>query len=565
MRGLILGAAIILLGVLLHVPTLRAGLVADDLLQRAMLDGSFAAERAAWDLYAFSASAADRDLLVADGTLPWWSEPGLRLAAFRPLASLLVAFDHHLLGGSARLAHAHSLLWLAAILGLFRLLSARLLPAGPALLALAVFAFDGTHVIPVGWLANRTALVSAAFGLLGLWAHLRSREQGWLAGRWLAPLAFTLAFAGGEYALALIGYVVAYEAFAAAGSAARRLLHSSVVLVPAAAYALAYALLGYGATGFGYVDPLREPVRFASVAIERIPSLLEAELLHLPAEVIHHVRGVWLLAPPTLAVLLLLPGAFRRLEQPSRRLLLALSAGSLLSMLPMAGSIPNTRLLLIPSIGGSLLLGVLLWDGWLALRLRERRRSVWSWLSALVVLPLFLLHVATAPLTVFGASRDWTKAQLAFDRMHLADGATPAVERQVLLNAIDLRSIIYPPYIQRFHGKPRPKLWRALSNTPRPLQVVRTADDTLELSAEGGVLEHPVAEMFRRPRPLEAGERFRLPDMEIEILARGGTHVRYRFDRSLDDPSIALLMLQGETIRRLDRLPVGSRIRTPPL
>lgn len=94
--------------------------------------------------------------------LPWWTTPVLRLAFLRPLASLTLA---------------------AAAGAVFR----RAIPeARVAALAALLFAVDHTHAMPVVWLSNRHAVMSAVFALAAFATHLRWRQDEWSPGRVLA-------------------------------------------------------------------------------------------------------------------------------------------------------------------------------------------------------------------------------------------------------------------------------------------------------------------------------------------------------------------------------------------
>ena len=55
------------------------------------------------------------DQLRRLGLVPWWTPDALRLAFWRPLASLTHALDEAVAPGSAVAAHAHNLLLLALL------------------------------------------------------------------------------------------------------------------------------------------------------------------------------------------------------------------------------------------------------------------------------------------------------------------------------------------------------------------------------------------------------------------------------------------------------------------
>ncbi len=140
---------ILLLAGLLASPSLVADLALDDYIHLARLEpgsGVGGLDYAPLDLFTFvSGEAAQRQALLEEGFIPWWSAPDLRVAFWRPLACLTHLLDHWLAPRSALLAHAHSLLWfLALLLALFRLYRRFHVP-WVAHLALLLYAVDDAH------------------------------------------------------------------------------------------------------------------------------------------------------------------------------------------------------------------------------------------------------------------------------------------------------------------------------------------------------------------------------------------------------------------------------------
>jgi hypothetical protein len=574
-----LAAVAIALGVLLNLPSLGAGLAGDDYVQRAMLEGRYPVPRAAWDLFSFVDGAAELEPLRAAGALPWWSQEDLRAAALRPLASLLIVLEHRWLRLSPLAQHVHSLAWFVVMVGAVALLARRLLPRAAAALAVLLFAIDPAHVIPIAWLANRSALLSSSLGLLALWAHLRFREQAWRPGRPLALLGFSLALAAGEYALGLLAYLVSYELMAAPGRRGERVRASLIGLAPAAVYASLHMALGYGVRGSAvYLDPFESPAKFAFSALLRIPALLASELWAVPPEplvagsVIGGIAG-WLLLLAAIALLLsLVPGALARTAAQGDRRLLAFAVGALLSLVPLAGTSPHARLLVVPSVGGSLVLAALLWDAAHALSNAERRRKLASWLRVALTLPLAGLHFLAAPVATLGGSIGWRDLNVRLRSAYLAapiDDRQVAEQTLVLVNAVETFSLIYTPYARAAEGRPMPKHWRVLSITHRWQTLERVADDTLELQIdEGGMLGDPISQLYRAwDNPFAPGDVVALPDLSAEVVdvgEWGPTRVRFRFARSLDHPSIVLLVWYKGVLRRLPALGIGRSARIPP-
>src|SRR5688500_7216699 len=83
-------AASIAIGCWLRSPALQAGFHTDDAVQIGMLRGELGAHRSMFDLFRFADGDRDGLKLIESGYHPWWSQPNLRIAMFRPLASALI-------------------------------------------------------------------------------------------------------------------------------------------------------------------------------------------------------------------------------------------------------------------------------------------------------------------------------------------------------------------------------------------------------------------------------------------------------------------------------------------
>lgn len=309
--------ALLGLGLLVFWPTLRARFYFDDHFHVAMLAGRWPTPRSPLDLYHF---VGDGDCagLLERGVLPWWSSPDLRVRFLRPLSSLLLWADHRFAHGQVFVMHLHSYAWWAGgVLAVHRLYR-RTLEVRAAWLATAIFALAPCHVVPLAWLANREALVSLAFGCLALTSQVAFLERG--RGRDLVAFVAlaSLALLGGEYALSLAGYVVAFALLRAEAPAARRLSSAAAFAVPTIAYLVARRVLGCGARGAGfYLDPLVAPIAFLREAPRRFATLALDAWLALDPRTFED----W----PTLVRLAALAVVALLLAVPARRALAALA------------------------------------------------------------------------------------------------------------------------------------------------------------------------------------------------------------------------------------------------
>ena len=571
---------ILVIGLALRAESLFVGFGMDDFAQLAMLEGTYPAERAPWDLFSFSRGDPEEvHALMSRGSLAWWSYPELKLSALRPLSSLLMWVDVKLFRFAAVGHHVHTLVWWSLMLMAGALLLQRLLPARWALLALLLYALDEAHTYPIGWLANRNAIVSATFAFLALWAHIRHREDGWTKGRWLALLGLALSFSGGEYALCILPFFVMYEAICGPGSRQER----ARALVPLLGLFLVYVAIhrsmGFGSHGSSvYVDPVREPLAYLEMASWRIPVLIADMFLAIPTGKLaitpEHLRIQAWFGPVAIAIVVMLTVGARRALPPTQRGRLSwLLVASMLSILPVASSFVSARLLLIPGLAGHAVVAALLLDAWDRVRDPETRFRPLNLLRGLFAAALLVAHTVLAPLwgieethAIHRLNEGTRQASLNMQ----VDDAAVANQRLVVLSVGDPMSLLYPPTVRWLEGHPMPRSWWVLSMAPRPHLLKRTGPNSIELHVVGGsMLTGPVEKLFRRPEhPFAAGDSVKLDGLMIRIFDVDGegrpVRVGYEFDVRVDDPSIVFLLVTQRGIIRYPLGPVGATMPIPP-
>ncbi len=546
----------------LHAPTLHSGLVADDHLQVAMLEGNYPVARAPWDLYAFSRGTEDMEPLMRRGVLPWWSHPDLRLSALRPLSSLTLWLDVVPLRLSPWARHLHSLFWLFGFVGVAHLLFQRLLEKRAALMATLILAVDPAHVWPAGWLANRTALISATLGLIALLLHLRHQEKRTTATAIAVPLVFGLALLSGEYALSIAGLALGCELLVRGKNWRARLRSLAPWFGPALLYFALHKLLGYGAYGSSvYVDPISSPLKYLLAIILRLPALLASELFLLPSELVHGALvlsfGPSLLIVVLLCALFFLLAALALRGQPdARRVSIALGVGLLASLLPLVATLPSSRLLVVPSVAGAGLLATVASSLLFAPR---RQRLVRSGALAFGA-ALLLWHLPLAAMHTRIASAAWTEQHTRI--AELVDSAELRADANswVLLNAAQ-PTAIYLPWMRAQAQRPN---YAVLTICPEPIRVRRVGARAIELVAgERGMLTDPASRLFRGletpfpTTPVETG------DVRVQVLERtefGVKRIRVDFARALDDPALMLLALDGGRLKPISLPEVGREV-----
>jgi len=561
-------ASSVFLAAALALPSLGVGFVLEDFAFLAALSGGGSPHDAA-DLYRFAPADEDvRRLLLDQGLLPWWTAPDLRIAFWRPLSGLLLRLDHLVWGRVAAGYHLHSLLWYLLTITASGLVLRRVLGPRTTGWALLLFAVAAPHAVPVAWIANRHALVAAAPALLGLAAHLRWRQAGWRPGLPLSLLGLAGGLAGGEAALGVLGYWCAYGLFGEPAPLPRRLLGLLPAAALAGAYFVAHTVLGYGvADGAGlYFDPRASPGLWLAHAPARLGLLLSGLTWRWPFD-------LWLVAPGTRPVFVLggLAGLFvlawlgwclaPRLPDRDRAALRWLLPGAACALVPLVGTLPMARLLLLPDLGLAVAVAVLLEAAWRSRGQQPGRVRVVAGLLAVLhgLLTLPAWGVQTALLA--GMSRRTTAAALALDS--LPGGLAGRIA--VIVDAPAKLAVYDPFLVRRALGLPVPATVHLLAMTPYDLRVTRTGPAVLTLTVVDGALLTSPSELQVRPphQPLRAGAEVHLATLTVQVLRDDGRHpveLDFRFDRPLEDPSVLPLGWQGDRLLPSTLPGVGERL-----
>jgi hypothetical protein len=590
--------ALIAWGLYLRRDAIATGFVADDFAQLSMLDGSYPLQRPAYDLFNFSnGSRSDVARLIDSGFYPWWSDPELRLAMFRPLASLLTALEFRVFGDDPWGYHVCSAVWWAAMaLAVFALFRRVLSPA-PALLAFAFFVCDEAHGVILAWACNSAALLSTWLAVLALWLTLRSRGR---AQRVLALLAYVLALACGEYALAALAYFVAYVWLGGAGGWLRACLP---LMAAALVYVVLRALIGHGVSGSGvYVEALRSPLAFAAAVLVRAPVLVADMLIALRAD--YYTFGApfvwwafdrgwvserWLHTPEPWRAIQVVCGvlasaatawlAFWTLRHArGARQLRWLCVGSLLALVPVCGSFPSSRLTLPASLGflplmAAFVIGVVerAWPalrGPSALRARVRAGAATAFACAFalyhVIVPSSLEQSAAA-----GARASSERVQRAVLHTALDEARLP--ERDlVLLCAFDGGTSLYLPLVRARYARSLPRSTHVLAFVHAPGVLSRTAADSFSLRFAGddSMLVSAGEQLFRgHERPLRRGDSVRVGPMRVtvlELFEGRPKQLGVQLDGSLDDPRWLFAVPTDAGLRPFQLPERGASVRVPP-
>lgn len=584
------------LGLFIHWPSLESGLRSDDFPQRAMLRGEFASPRDPLDLFDFaSGDPSDVSRLMDFGYVPWWTVPNLRLRMWRPLASALMVLDQQILDATPYVQHVHSLLWYAFLVWVSSRLFRRWLSLPAACVATLLFAIEEGHTVPVGWLANRSTLTATALGLLAVELHARAREATAPQSRFVSSgraaataLCAVLALASGEYAFTALAYVVAYELLRPEPIAVR-VRASLPVLAPALIYLGLHSLLGSDIVGSGfYLSPLREPFAYTGAALLRVPTLFADLSIGLPSDWFNGIGPVrnlilkrnwftpqvWRLFPAWpvwqagigyLALLLgyaILRRTLAHAPEASRRPLQVMALGSVMSLFPAAGSLPGDRLIVAAAMGVSGVFGALIAHAY------PRRGlpvgSTLAWVFALVIAGPYtfnrVYHQADGFAWNSEGQRLWARSA------ELPVGEQARDTRVYVLGTADFMTAANLPWARLAEDFPLPKSYRRLCPAVAPFDVTRLDERTLRfMILVNDVRYSAMPSLYRgESAPVRENQLVRMPGLEVLVLrVRDGNPavMEFRFDRSLDDPSLWFVRSTVDGLQRFPVPKVGETVR----
>ncbi len=549
-------AAVVGLGVALGLPSLWVGFLADDYTFIYRLEQP--ATTATWRLYEFArGEAGQRETFMHTrwAAFPWWLTDDFKVRFLRPLSSGLFALDHALFGRAPLGYHVHCLLWYALLLVAVGLFLRRVCSAPVWQLAFLLFAVSAGHAESMAWISSRHVLVSGAPALLGLVALIEHRERKARFARPLGLLGIGVGFLGGEGAVSVVCYWLAFEAFGASAPVAvsARMRRLALPLLCVAAYAALFKWLGYGVGGSAaYLDPISTPRAFWLALPGRLAMLLGEALAGFPANLALTTLpgpGIALGAGFTACVGLMLRSLWPNLEPTERRAVVWLGAGALLGLLASSGAFLGSRLLLIPGIGTSVVIATLLRHGWQRARSSSgtlARRALYSYLLLVHVgVALVGLQVNCLLLRKLGAGT--AEAEVALDthfEQHRARGAGPP--KVFILAASDPFSGFYAAAVRVVRAPDSTGQWSILSLARATHRVERTGPGRLVMQMEPSLLRSTFEGLFRgHDRPFFVGDRAKLQGAVVTVLAvESGrpTSIALELDHgSFDDSDVCLI------------------------
>jgi hypothetical protein len=529
-------------GAVVFWPAVRTPFFLDDYLHSAMVHGRFPAVRGPFALYDFVGDD-DRAALFSRGFLPWWTDTHITLRFLRPLSSALLYYEHEWLEPWPLVMHLHSFAWWIAAVFAARAFFKSVITPKAAAFATVIFALAPCHALPIGWLANREALLALAFGTVGLSAFLRWQKGAGHAWALLSLGAFSLALAAGEYALGCAGYVLAF-AWRAPKEVPRRWRSVLLFVLPAVAYLVARRMLGYGAEASGfYQDPLRDTWLFLRDAPWRMTVLVLAGWFSQDSTAWRWGPAEWPVALVVLVLAVAGCAALRHVtsqqEEGARRSTWTLLWGSLFALVPVLAVLPSARLLGVAMLGIAPVVGVVLETAWFTTQ-KEARHGLAEW-TAIAATLLGFAHLVHGPGRAWANARQIRGYAVGFAE-HTADLAKrlegQAVPDVVVVRGLD--DVFFYGFALEGLGV-RNTHWTVLSHTGHVLCLRRDATTMdLVVGPDAGLYPASLGDLYRsEAHPLAAEETFLVGDVNAtveEMSAYGPRRVRFQFTDDLDDP-----------------------------
>lgn len=558
-----------IVGVLLAAPAIGRRRVLDDhVLQLIARGGDRAVPQASeLDLFRFASGNPEENLRMMDAgsLLPWWSDPELKVAFFRPLSAWLHRLDFTLWGQHTEVMYAHGLLWLLLLLVLVQRLYARFeARSGAAVIATWLYALNDANGPVVSWLSNRNALVSATGVVATIWFHDRARRDGHAPSRWLAPASLAFASFAGELGLSAWAYLLAHALVFESGPRLER----ARVLWPYALVTLlwfaAYVSSGAGARGSGvYLHPLVDPAAFLLELPQRAGVLIGAAFGPIPSDL--SFVGSVALVPVAVGLALGLLAALARvtLADPNRdRATLFWWLGTLLAVLPVTASFPSDRLLLLVNLGAMALVARAVRVAWPGAGRAGADVPAARALGA----ALLLVHGVLSPTLLPWRARQMQQLGAATERAFACLDDIEQLDRRTLV-VLGAPADFFVSYLQAERGArglPRPEHVYWVANPGASLHVRASDENTLELERDGGFFTSPAEALYRSRRsPLAPGTRIRLSGLEARIGtvdAQGAPlHVELRFPEPLDSGRLVFLVLRGDVYEPVLPSELGSQ------
>jgi hypothetical protein len=578
--------AILAIGaILVMLPALKTGLMADDLVQRAvelrpdqlptrLRDAGIPPDSG-------SLGTVLRDLFPGInrmapvknyGLLPWWTPDDMKLGLWRPLTAFTHWLDYRLFPDSPALMHAHNIAWFAAIVFLVTVMYRKLMGLGWAAgLAALLFLLDDYTYVPVMFVANRGFVLSLCFGLLCFYEHHQWRSAKSRSGCVLSPLFLALSLFANEGGASTFAFILAYALVLETGSFRKRALTVLPAVLIIVLWRTIYTLSGFGLFHVGlYIDPATEPLEFGREVIPRAMVLLGGQLTGVAPDLLFAIKPslhplvIALYSASVLAALAVFLPWVRRDKTAAFWLAVAL-----LAAIPAATVAPLSKNLGFVAVGvyglmASFVAALVTRPGPLPERLTYR---IPAWMACglllLMHIPVAIAgRVLTAEVLTAEAIASGSRDMRSFINLD----KSPDVENKnvIVVNAPCAITLAYMPFYKAYYHQPLPRTLRTLVPGCTSFDVQRTDEQTLVIRSRASdvftcddVGPAHIAYIFSAcsvavgvPKS-KKGDRHDLSGLTVEVLeanvADVATRVAFRFDASLDSPDFRWLWWDWRT------------------
>jgi len=521
-----------------------------------------------------SGDVAATERLMDIGIWPWWTFPEIHAAFFRPVAVASHWLDYQFWPDHPPFMHLHSVLWFAVLVHATTKMYRRFLGyAWTAGLAALLYAIDDARGMPVGFLANRNAILATLFGVYAVICHDRWRRDGWAPGAVLAPLLFAVSLLSSEFGIGAAAYLFAHALFIDRGGLRSRVLAMMPYVAVIAAWRVMWTKLGYGIWGVGfYVDPLREPLEYLAALFERAPVLVLGQFLLPPSDL--HLLWVdlglkWPCSAGALAMVVVIAAIMlpRLTKNAATRFW---ACGALMSLVPICSTFAADRLLFFVGLGGFALIAdfvATVQRPQTERGLRAMPPSAFASARTLAIL-LIVVHLAIAPLALAVRSALPAGPPALVEKLQVKLHIGNEVERQsvVVINAPLPLLVGYLPQRRALEGLPVPAHTRVLAPCdPNGIVWSRPDANTIVIRPAGGFIAYSFDRLARdSDHAMAAGQRVELTGMTAEVLAVTDdgrpAEVAFHFDVPLEDPTLRWLCWGREGFEPTVPPPIGSQV-----
>ncbi|MCP4263939.1 MAG: hypothetical protein GY774_41500 [Planctomycetes bacterium] len=526
------------------------------------------------DMFNFFDGDPDRTTEIMDfGYFPWWTYKGIKGAFFRPLASITHWLDYIFWPEKPFLMHAQSILWYGALAIAIAFMYRRFISISwVAGLAALLYVIDDTHGMPVGFLANRNAVMATLFGVLTLIIHDKWRRGNLRMGLVAGPVLLAISLLSAEAGLATCAYLFAYALFIDKGTLRQRFTALIPYVVVVVIWRIVWTYLGYGVENMGaYIDPLGEPLRYIAAVKTRAPFLLLSQWALPPSDIptMIHPRYAMLIWRVSIVFLIFLIFIMIPLLW-SQRTTRFWATGMVLSVLPICATFPSDRLLTFVGIGA---MGIIAQFIHFVFDKTERQPKIFLWrIPALILAGIFILvHLIIAPLTLPLRASNTMLPKKYLDKLMLTDALDESVKEQdlVIVNPPITFLMLQSPMMWECNNQPMPRHLRILTSSLfQPVEVYRPDAKTLVVRPSYGFYTYVLDSLFRNEdHPFSVGDRVELTSMTVEIRKMTSfdnvAEAAFIFSVALEDPSLRWLQNKNNAFVPFTPPEIGQTVVLP--